>query len=136
MAKIIDPDDIDVGVELTLDTALSTFTLNVAGTLVAKDGVTIQALYSKFVDLWTTSAYNKFEFPMYTIDAKSGQYQFGTDGSTFSGWKPANDATRQMLRDGGWSEYSSAGVLNRQYVGIVSLGDVNTGAQLYYQKVN
>lgn len=136
MAKIIDPDDIDVGVELTLDTALSTFTLNVAGTLVAKDGVTIQALYSKFVDLWTTSAYNKFEFPMYTIDAKSGQYQFGTDGATFSGWKPADDATRQMLRDGGWSEYSSAGALNRQYVGIVSLGDVNTGAQLYYQKVN
>lgn len=136
MWKIIDPDDIDVGVELTLDTAASTFTLNVAGTLVAKDGVTIQALYSKFVDLWTTSAYNKFEFPMYTIDAKSWQYQFGTDGSTFSGWKPANDATRQMLRDGGWSEYSSAGVLNRQYVGIVSLGDVNTGAQLYYQKVN
>lgn len=39
-----------------------------------------------------------------------------------------------MLRDGGWSEYSSAGVLNRQYVGIVSLGDVNAGAQLYYQK--
>lgn len=134
MAKIIDPDDIDVGVELTLDTALSTFTLNVAGTLVAKDGVTIQALYSKFVDLWTTSAYNKFEFPMYTIDAKSGQYQFGTDGATFSGWKPADDATRQMLRDGWWSEFSSTGVLNRQYVGIVSLGDVNVGAQLYYQK--
>lgn len=100
MAKIILPDDIDVGVELTIDTALSTFTLNAgAGTLVAKDGVTLQALYSKFVDLWTTSAYNKFEFPMYTIDAKSGQYQFGTDGATFSGWKPADDATRQMLRD-------------------------------------
>lgn len=136
MAKITNPDDLDVGVELTLDTAASTFTLNVAGTLVAKDGVTLQALYSKFVDLWTTSTYNKFEFPMYTIDAKSGQYQFGTDGATFSGWKPADDATRQMLRDGGWSEYSSAGVLNRQYVGIVSLGDVNTGAQLYYQKTN
>jgi len=136
MAKITNPDDIDVGVELTLDTAASTFTLNVAGSLVAKDGVTLQALYSKFVDLWTTATYNKFEFPMYTIDAKSGQYQFGTDGATFSGWKPADDATRQMLRDGGWSEYSSAGVLNRQYVGIVSLGDVNTGAQLYYQKTN
>jgi hypothetical protein len=134
MAKIISPDLLDVGTELTLDTAASTFTLNVAGELVAKDGVTLQALYSKFVDLWTTSAYNKFEFPMYTIDAKSGQYQFGTDGATFSGWKPADDATRQMLRDGGWSEFSAAGVLNRQYVGIVSLGEVNTGAQLYYQK--
>lgn len=136
MAKITNPDDIDVGVELTLDTGASTFTLNVAGSLVAKDGVTLQALYSKFVDLWTTATYNKFEFPMYTIDAKSGQYQFGTDGATFSGWKPADDATRQMLRDGGWSEYSSAGVLQRQYVGIVSLGEVNTGAQLYYQKTN
>jgi len=134
MAKITDPDLINVGTELTLDTAASTFTLNVAGNLVAKDGVTIQALYSKFVDLWTTSAYNKFEFPMYTIDASSGQYQFGTDGATFSGWKPANDATRQMLRDGGWSEFTSAGVLDRQYVGIVSLGEVNAGAQLYYQK--
>jgi hypothetical protein len=134
LAKITDPDLIVVGTELTLDTAASTFTLNVAGNLVAKDGVTIQALYSKFVDLWTTSAYNKFEFPMYTIDASSGQYQFGTDGATFSGWKPANDATRQMLRDGGWSEFTAAGVLDRQYVGIVSLGDVSTGAQLYYQK--
>jgi hypothetical protein len=134
MAKIISPDLLEVGTELTLDTAASTFTLNVAGDLIAKDGVTLQALYSKFVDLWTTSAYNKFEFPMYTIDAKSGQYQFGTDGATFSGWKPSNDATRQMLRDGGWSEFSAAGVLNRQYVGIVSLGEVNTGAQLYYQK--
>jgi hypothetical protein len=134
MAKITSPDLIEVGTELTLDTAASTFTLNVAGDLVAKDGVTLQALYSKFVDLWTTSAYNKFEFPMYTIDAKSGQYQFGTDGATFSGWKPSNDATRQMLRDGGWSEYSSAGALNRQYVGIVSLGEVSAAAQLYYQK--
>jgi hypothetical protein len=136
MSKITNPDLLDVGTELTIDTTASTFTLNVAGDLVAKDGVTLQALYSKFVDLWTTSAYNKFEFPMYTIDAKSGQYQFGTDGATFSGWKPANDATRQMLRDGGWSEYSNAGVLNRQYVGIVSLGDVSASAQLYYQKAS
>jgi hypothetical protein len=71
---------------------------------------------------------------MYAIDALSGQFQFGTDGSTFSGWKPANDATRQMLRDGGWSEFSAAGVLQRQYAGIVGLGSVNAGAQLYYQR--
>lgn len=136
MAKIIDPDDLDVGTELTLDTAAKTFTLNVAGTLVAKDGVTIQALYSKFVDLWTTSTYNKFEFPMYTIDASSGQYQFGTDGTAFNGWKPADDATRQMLRDGGWDEYSAAGALQRQYVGIVSLGEVSAASQLYYQRAS
>ena len=135
MAKIISPSQLNVGTELTIDTVANTFTLNVAGNYIAKDGVTLQALYSKFVSLWETTTYNKFEFPMYAIDALSGQFQFGTDGQTFSGWKPADDATRQGLRDGGWSEFSSAGVLNRQYVGIVSLGDVNTGAQLYYQKI-
>jgi len=134
MAKITSPSQLNVGVELTIDTTANTFTLNVAGNYVAKDGVTLQALYSKFVQLWETTEYNKFEFPMYTIDALSGQFQFGTDGQTFSGWKPANDATRQGLRDGGWSEFSSLGVLQRQYVGIVSLGEVNAGAQLYYQR--
>lgn len=134
MAKIIDGDNLVVGTEITIDTTAKTFTLLQAGNLVFKDGVTLQALYSKFIKLWETSAYNKYPFPMYVIDAKSGQFQFGTDGGSYNGWKPANDTTRQALRDGGWSEYSAAGVLNRQYVGIVSLGEVNTGAQLYYQR--
>jgi hypothetical protein len=136
MPKITDGDNLVVGTEITIDTTAKTFTLLQAGNLVFKDGVTLQALYSKFIKLWETSAYNKYPFPMYVIDAKSGQFQFGTDGGSFNGWKPANDTTRQALRDGGWSEYSAAGVLNRQYVGIVSLGDVSAGAQLYYQKVS
>jgi hypothetical protein len=136
MAKITTKAGLNVGTELTIDETGKTFTLNVAGGLVAKDGVTLQALYSKLVDLWATSTYQDSPFPMYAIDALSGQFQFGTDGSTFSGWKPATDATRQMLRDGGWSEYTSGGVLARQYVGIVGLGTVSAGAQLYYQKVS
>lgn len=134
MAKIISRSQLSVGVELTIDETTSTFTLNEAGNLTAKDGVTLQALYSKFVELWSTSGYQDSEFPMYAIDALSGQFQFGTDGSTYSGWKPANDATRQMLRDGGWSEFDVNGSITRQYVGIVSLGDVSTGAQLYFQR--
>jgi hypothetical protein len=133
MAKLTDPDDLNVGTEITIDTSGKTFTLVATGNLVAKDGVTLQAVYSKFIKLWESSTYNKFPFPMYAIDALSGQFQFGTDGATPNGWAPANDTTRQMLRDGGWSEYTSGGVLDRQYVGIVSLGDVNAGAQLYYQ---
>lgn len=136
MAKITTRAGLNVGTELTIDEPGRTFTLNVAGGLVAKDGVTLQALYSKFVELWATATYQDSPFPMYAIDALSGQFQFGTDGSTFSGWKPSNDATRQMLRDGGWSEYSSAGVLQRQYVGIVGLGSVSAGAQLYYQRTS
>ena len=135
MPKIVSRSGLNVGTELTIDEAGKTFTLNAAGNLVAKDGVTLQALYSKFVELWATPSYQDSPFPMYAIDALSGQFQFGTDGATFNGWKPANDTTRQMLRDGGWSEYNAAGQLARQYVGIVGLGTVSAGAQLYYQKV-
>lgn len=134
MAKITSKASINVGTEITINETAKTFTLNVAGNLIAKDGVTIQALYSKFVDLWATQTYQDSPFPMYAIDALSGQFQFGTDGSTYSGWKPATDATRQMLRDGGWSEFNASGVLARQYAGIVGLGSVSAGSQLYYQR--
>ena len=134
MAKITSKAQLNVGTELTINEPARTITLNAAGNLVAKDGVTWQALYSKLVDLWTTSTYQDSPFPAYAIDALSGQFQIGTDGATFSGWTFASDATRQMLRDGGWSEYSAGGVLQRQYVGIVGLGGVSAGAQLYYQR--
>ena len=136
MAKITARSGLNIGTELTVNETAKTFTLNVAGGLIAKDGVTLQAVYSKFVELWSTITYQDSPFPMYAIDALSGQFQFGTDGSTYSGWMPANDATRQMLRDGGWSEYNSSGVLARQYAGIVGLGVVSSGSQLYYQRLS
>lgn len=136
MAKITSRAGLVVGTELTIDETLKTFTLNVAGNMIAKDGVTLQALYSKFVELWATATYQDSPFPMYAIDALSGQFQFGTDGATYNGWKPATDATRQMLRDGGWSEYNSSGTLARQYAGIVGLGVVSTASQLYWQKTS
>ena len=133
MAKIVSRASLNVGVELTINETARTFTLNEAGNLVAKDGVTLQALYSKFADLWTTTTYQDSPFPLNAIDALSGQYYFGVDaGGNFNGWKPANDATRNMLRDGGWREYSNAGVLNREYAGFVGLGAINSGAQPYY----
>lgn len=136
MAKITTRAGLNVGTELTVDETGKTFTLNVAGSLIAKDGVTLQALYSKFVELWATSTYQDSPFPMYAIDALSGQFQFGTDGATYNGWKPATDATRQMLRDGGWSEYNTSGTLARQYAGIVGLGSVSAGSQLYWQRTS
>lgn len=142
MAKLTSRSQLVVGTNITIDESAKTFTLiasadgSTTNGLIAKDGVTLQAIYSKFVELWTGVSYQDSPFPMYAIDALSGQFQFGTDGSTFSGWKPANDVTRQMMRDGGWSEYNSSGVLARQYVGIVSLGTVSNGSQLYYQKTN
>ena len=132
MAKITSKSQLNVGTELVIDETAKTIRLVAAGNLVAKDGVTIQAVYSKVVDLWATASYQDSPFPMYAIDALSGQFQIGTDGATFSGWNWFDDTTRNMLRDGGWSEYSAAGVLQAQYAGFVGLGSINSGAQPYY----
>jgi hypothetical protein len=37
-----------------------------------------------------------------------------------------------MLRDGGWTEFSNAGVVNRVYAGFIGLGSVSSGSQPYY----
>lgn len=135
MAMITDPDLLNIGTEITLDTGAKTFTLIAAGNLVAKDGLDMNALWSFFVDKWATVTYKPYPFPMNKVDNRSGQYLFGRDPSgTYNGWKPADDTTRQMLRNGGWSEYSSAGVLNRIYFGAVLQGGVSAGSQCYYQK--
>jgi hypothetical protein len=137
MAKITNKADLIVGTNLTVDEPARVITLNVGGSLVAKDGVTLQALYSKLVDLWATSTYQDSPFPMYAIDALSGQFQIGTDGATFSGWKFSDidsEATRNMLRDGGWSEWSSGGVKLQEYSGFIGLGSLTpaTTTQPYY----
>jgi len=134
MAKITSKAQLNVGTELVINEPARTIQLVAAGNLVFKDGVTLQALYSKLVDLWATSTYQDSPFPMYAIDALSGQFQIGTDGATFSGWTWADTNTRNALRDGGWSEYDNAGVLLRQYAGFVGLGSITpaTTVQPYY----
>ncbi len=136
MAKIQDPDLLVVGTELALDTAAKTFTLSATGNLVAKDGVSGQALYSKFLELWETATYNKYDFPMYVVgDPRAGMFAIGYDGTSYNGWKPGNAATRQMIRDIGWSEYTAAGAKTREHVGIVvGASGVPAGEQFYYQK--
>lgn len=136
MAKITDPTDLNVGTELTINTGTKVITLNVAGNLVAKDGVSLQALYSKLEDLWTSSTYNNHPFPMYAIDFRSGQFYFGYDGVSYNGWVLANDTVRSYIRDSGWREYLSDGTLDREYFGVVSIGSLSSGIQPYYQKVS
>jgi hypothetical protein len=71
---------------------------------------------------------------MYAIDALSGQFQIGTDGATYSGWNWADVATRNALRDGGWSEYNAGGTKTAEYCGFVGLGSITpaTTCQPYY----
>lgn len=132
MAKITSRSQLNVGTELVINEPARTIQLVAAGNLVAKDGVTLQAVYSKLVDLWATATYQDSPVPMYALDALSGQFQIGTDGSTYSGWTWADDATRNMLRDGGWTEFSATGDVNRVYAGFIGLGSVSVGSQPYY----
>ena len=140
---IIDPDNLVVGTNISFNLPARTFDFiasvdgSTTGGLIAKDGVDTNALWSKFIDLWATPTYKPYPYPMNKVDNRSGQYAFGRDpGGNFNGWKPGTDATRQMLRNGGWSEYSNAGVLNRVYFGSVLQGSVSSGAQMYYQKTS
>ena len=134
MAKITSRAQLNVGVELLIDEPNRTLGLAVAGNYVAKDGCTMQALYSKLVDLWATATYQDSPFPMNAIDALSGQYQIGIDaGGNPNGWKPLNQATRDGLRDGGLEEYNAAGALGRVQCSVIGLGSVSPGAQLYHQ---
>lgn len=134
MAKITSKSQLNVGTEIVIDEPGRTIRLVEAGNLVAKDGVTLQAVYSKLVDLWATSTYQDSPFPMYAIDALSGQFQIGTDGSTYSGWNWYDDTTRNMLRDGGWSEWSAAGAKLQEFAGFIGLGTITPAStvQPYY----
>jgi len=137
MAKLTARSDLNVGTELVLDEVGRTIELVAVGNLIAKDGVTWQAVYSKLVDLWATSTFQDSPFPMNALDAESGQYQIGIDaGGNPNGWTWLNDTVRTYLRDGGAEEYNATGGLGRVYVSAIGLGAVNLGAQLYYQTVN
>lgn len=149
MAKITNKSGLTIATELTVDVATREITLTPSGNLDAKDGVTWQALYSKLIELWQTGSYNEHPFPFYTIDALSGQFNIGFDGTRYNDWTFAGTpttGTRLYLRDGGWNEYtpttpgadgtSGTGTTNSTYAGIVTLGSVSANAQLYYQTVS
>lgn len=134
MAKITNKADLVVGSNLIINEPARTIQLAEAGALVFKDGVSWQTLYSKIVDLWATASYQDSPIPFYALDSLSGQYQIGTDGSTFSGWTFADTDTRNALRDGGWSEFNNAGVKVAEYCGFIGLGGVSPAStvQPYY----
>lgn len=142
--KITDPDDLIVsstegqlGVDgnIWLDTTAKTIELAPYLNLAAKEGVTGNALWAKFVDLWCTASYQPYPFPMNVLDARSGQYIFGQDpGGSYNGWVLKDEPTKQMVRDAGWSEFLANGTLDRVYVGMVALASgYPGGAQFYYQ---
>lgn len=92
----------------------------------AADGLTGQALYSALKILWkNSSTYIKYPFPMEAITPE--QFEF------INGWTLANDTTRKALRSCGWAEKTAAGLTNRRYMGVITLGTLGASDQPYYQ---
>ncbi|MEK7526144.1 MAG: hypothetical protein AAB546_01550 [Patescibacteria group bacterium] len=129
MAKLVDPDSLNQGTEVVISTGAKTIQLLVAGNLAdsnpgSTSGVTLQAVYSFLKEEWKTDTnLNKFKFPIKMFTK--------TDGTLQNGWTLADSQTRQLIRDGGWTE-----VDGDQYAGIISLGNFDSSAdQAYYQQV-
>src|SRR5574343_461155 len=101
MAVIIDPDKLNQGVEVVIDSTAKTIQLLVAGNL-TNDGVTGQCLYSFLKEEWKNDdALFKFPFPMTSITNE--QFEFNYD------WVPKDNITRKLIRTAGWAEVSTAG---------------------------
>jgi hypothetical protein len=103
MAKLVDPDDLNQGVEITITPGASgTVALAEAGNL-SSDGVTVQCVYSFLKEEWKDDGtLIKYPFAMIAITEES----FEMTGE----WDWSNDATRLLLRDGGWAWKNPAGV--------------------------
>jgi hypothetical protein len=124
VALITDPDDLNQGTEITINTTTKEITLTTTGNL-SNDGVTGQAFYSFLKEEWKNDAsLIPYPFPMVSITPE--QFEFVED------WVPANDTTRNLLRSCGWREITAADVVEREYMGIVSLGNIDSGSQPYY----
>lgn len=124
MALITDPDNLNQGTEITISTGAKTIALTTAGNL-SDDGVTGQALYSFLKEEWKTDAtLIPYPFPMVSITPE--QFEF------VEGWKPANDTTRNLMRSCGWREINASDVVNREYMGIISLGNIDSSDTAYY----
>lgn len=124
MALIIDPDNLNDGVEIVVSTGAKTVQLLVAGNL-STDGVTIKCVYSKLKELWkNNSTYIKFAFPMGPITDE--QFEM------INGWNWADNTTRYLLRTGGWAVKDAVGLSSEEWAGIVSLGSIGAGDQAYF----
>jgi hypothetical protein len=129
MAKLIDPDDLNQGTEVVIVEGSKTIQLLVAGNLVdtptgATSGVTGKAFYSFLKEEWKSDVdLNKFRFPLQMI--------YEAQFIWINGWTPADDQTRDLIRDAGFLETDG-----RENACIISLGAFNDSTDFaYYSNV-
>ena len=96
-------------------------------------GVSLQALYSFLKEEWKSdTTLIKYPFPMIAITAEQFEFVDGwtlTDGTE----SPALFNSTKLIRDAGWAERDSAGAVQKEFAGIISLGTLaDSAAAPYY----
>jgi hypothetical protein len=131
MTKIVDPDQLNAGVEVIFDAGAKTIQLDPTGNLDddapgKSSGVAHQAVYSFTKEEYlTTAALRKVRFPFKAI--------FEAKFEWINSWQPADAQTNDLIRDAGFRVV----VLDDEYACIISLGAMHNPAvdQAYYQNV-
>ena len=144
MATIVDPDDLRLSSasaasgsadgEVFLKPTATPPTIQLISTtefgssnFTAAEGVTLQALYSFLKEQWKnndTDDFYRYKFPMEAITAE--QFEF------INGWAPSEDTTRTYIRTAGWTEKDASGVEQRAYMGVITLGNIESDQTAYY----
>jgi hypothetical protein len=127
MAILQDPDFLNQGVEVTIDTTGKQLMLNTLGNLTT-DGVTLQCLYSWLKEEWKNdNTLIKYEFPMEAITSE--QFEL------INGWNFSGQSTRNLVRGGGWALRNIGGTVLEEYMNITTLGGFYAvGDTAYYQQ--
>lgn len=126
MATIIDPDLLNQGTEVVINTTTKTVGLSVAGNL-STDGVTLKALYSFLKEEWKNDTnLIKFPFPMGPITDE--QFEL------INGWDFLNDNSMNLIRNAGWAVVNVSGGVTAMYAGVITLGSLESDDQVYYQQ--
>lgn len=112
----------------------------------SNDGVTLQALYSFTKEEWKNDdELIRHPFPFVAITPEQMElvegwaFHVGTDaGGIGASDTIQNTETAKLIRSGGWREIDSASVLQKEYAGVVTLGDFenNTADVAYFEQGN
>lgn len=119
---------LNLGVDgnIWIDTAAKTIEIDLFGDL-SNDGATLKSIYSYLKEEWKNdAALIAFPFPMVPITDE--QFEF------VNGWNFANNATRYLVRSGGWAVKDAGGVSLEEWAGVITLGSIGALDQVYFQQ--
>ena len=110
----------------------------------SNDGATLQAIYSFIKEEWKDdTALIAHPFPFVAITPEqfemddSWTFHTGTDAAGQGAGDTVQDIeTRKLVRTGGWREIGTDGVLDKEYVGVITLGQFedNVNDNAYFQQ--